>query len=335
MKKLIENYRNRPGEHCASTALRNLLWHYCALDLPEAVVFGLGSGLDLLLLENETFRPAFMIFGRSPTLEADLGPALGVDYREQTEPDDARAWEVVRQEVIEGRPTMLSGDALYLTYRDFKVHFPAHRFVLVGFDDEAETAYIADRLDVAPQPCTYEALRLSRNPPGFLSTYNLWGKFHDTQIRHSLPEAYEIAIDLNVRRMLDSEAGQSLPGMRVSRGLAGLRRLAEQLPIWFERDDLRELASYAASCIEKFGTGGGNFRNLYARFLDEGRKVVPHRVDIEAPELASQSAALWTELSARLYALSREPRATEAEPCRRIVENILALETRLVERLAR
>jgi hypothetical protein len=251
MKTRIYNYRNRPGEHCASTALRNLLWHYCDLDLPEAVVFGLGSGLDFLLLENET-----------------------------------------------------------------------------------ETAHVADRLDAEPQPCTYEALRLSRNPPAFLSTYNLWGKFHDTRVGRSLPEAYELAIALNAQRMLEGEAGLSLPGMRASRGIAGLRRFAEHLPAWFQRDDFEELATYAASCIEKFGTGGGNFRTLYAGFLRQARATVPHLVDEEAPQLAARSSAKWTELSSRLRELGREHSEADAAPCQRMVGEILALETQLFERLA-
>jgi hypothetical protein len=334
MKAMIHSYRNRPGEHCASTALRNLLCHYCDLDLPEAVVFGLGSGLDFLLLENETFRPALMLFGRSPTLEPDVAAALAVDYCEQAEKDNDRAWAIVRDEVAEGRPTMLSGDAFYLTYRDFKVHFPAHRFVLVGFDDETQTAYVADRLDTEPQPCAYEALRLSRNPPAFLSTYNLWGKFHDTRVARTLPEAYEIALALNAQRMLEGEEGLSLPGLRASRGLAGLRRFVEQLPTWFEREDCDDLTSYAASCIEKFGTGGGNFRTLYAGFLREARATVPHLVDEEAPELAARSSAKWSELAGSLREAARDRRGADTMRYQRLLDEILALETRLFERLA-
>jgi len=85
-----------------------------------------GPGLD----------PGAVLFGRTMTMEKDLGAHLGVDYRERPEPDDEKAWLVVREEVLAGRPTMLSGDILYLDYRDYKVHFPGHRFVLVGFDDD-------------------------------------------------------------------------------------------------------------------------------------------------------------------------------------------------------
>ena len=111
------------------------------------------------------------------------------------EPDDAEAWELVRQEVLAGRPTMLSGDIFYLDYREYKVHFPGHRFVLVGFDDEREIAFIADRINVEPEACSYPALFASRNPPEGISTHNLWGRFHGSEPTRSLEEAAAWAIE--------------------------------------------------------------------------------------------------------------------------------------------
>lgn len=339
MKAMIHDYRNRPGEHCGSTAMRNLIQHYCGLDLPEAVVFGLGSGLDFLLLESEKIEPALLLFGRSVSMETDLAAALGIDYRERPEADDDEAWQRVRAEVAQGRPTMLSGDAYYLTYRDFRVHFPSHRFVLLGFDDAEQVAIVADRLDPEPQRCSYRALRLSRNPPSFISTRNLWGKFHDTRVGRSMEAAYASAIQANARRMLGSEASgpspsEANPDLQFSRGLSGLSELARQLPEWPRRDDLELLASYASQCIEKFGTGGGNFRTLYAAFLHEARAVVPSLVDTEAPDLAARSSARWTELSRYLKELGVSRSPDVAARCRDAVTEILALETRLFESLA-
>ncbi len=340
MKAMIHGYENRPGEHCGSTSLRNLIQHYCGLDLSEPVVFGLGSGVDFMMLEHEKYRPATMIFGRSSSLEPYIVEALAIDYREQAEPDDARAWEVVRDEVLAGRPTMLSGDALYLTYRDFKVHFPAHRFVLLGFDDDAEIAFVADRLDVEPQSCSYESLRLSRNPPDFMSTLNLWGKFHGREVGRALPEAFALAIERCALRMLgEGRAGEESPmqgesSIRAVGGLAGLAAFARDLPGWAQRDDVEELASYASSCIEKFGTGGGNFRGLYADFLRAARTVVPHLVDDEAADLMARSASKWTELSLHLWELSKTRQPGLADQAADAAADILELETRLFDTLA-
>jgi hypothetical protein len=315
VKTLIESYRNHPGEHCGSVAMRGLLEHYCGLELPEPAVFGLGAGLDCGYLSGSGLDPAAVVFGRTVSMEMDVGRSLGVDYREQPEDDDARAWEVVREEVLAGRPTMLSGDILYLDYREYKVHFPGHRFVLVGFDDEIQKAYIADRINVAPEACSYGALFTSRNPPEGISTHNLWGKFHGTEMAHGLEEACRIAISLCARRMLGEES--SFPAdfggkgdTRAVTGIAGIRQLALDLPSWEGREDAAWLASYNSRCIEKFGNGGGNFRRLYAGFLAWAHELDSGLIDAKAPALATKAADGWTALAATLAATTEEGAAS-------------------------
>jgi len=144
----IEDYRNLPGEHCGSTAMRNLLFHYCGLELTEAEVFGIGSGIDFMLLESASNDPAVFTFGRGPSLETDVAAAFGIDYRETPEPDDAIAWELVRAEVAAGNPTMLSGDAYYLDYRDFGVHFPSRTSAAVMIVNGRGCSPVASRQNV-------------------------------------------------------------------------------------------------------------------------------------------------------------------------------------------
>jgi len=340
MKTFIDGYRNIPGEHCGSTAMRSLLYHYFDIDLPEAAVFGLGAGVDCVLLSSAGMDPAVVVFGRSLNMESDLGLALGIDYREQTETDDAEAWEQVRQEVLAGRPTMLSGDIFYLDYREFKVHFPGHRFVLVGFDDERETAFIADRINVEPEACSYAALFKSRNPPEGISTHNLWGRFHGSEPTRSLEEAAAWAIDRCSRRMLGREATTAnllseSPDLKIASGIAGIRSLAESLEGWGSRDDAKWLASYNARCIEKFGNGGGNFRRLYAGFLDWAREVDPALVPAQASDLAWRAADGWTALSQILAVTSEDD--VPADCWRRAADaarGIARIETELFESLA-
>ncbi len=338
MRVVIEGYENRTGEHCGSIAMRNLLQHYCHLDLSESMVFGLGAGVDLLLIEGHDFDPAVLFFGRSTSLEVDAAGALGVEYVERVELDDDRAWEVVRDEVCAKRPTMLSGDIFYLDYRDYKVHFPAHRFVLLGFDDARREAYVADRVDPEPQTCSYGALRASRNPRGFFSTYNLWGRFENSTVRHTLEEACARAIEKAARRMLGRSGGELPalpdPAMRVTQGLAGLEAFAKQLPDWPDREDCEGLASYTSQCLEKWGNGGGNFRNLYAAFLSEAREIAPALVDAEAPGLASRASEQWTALSSQLWELGKTRSADALAGCRRALDALRGLEAQLFERLA-
>jgi len=347
-RQMIASYRNVPGRHCGSTAMRNLIQHYCGLELSEAEVFGLGSGIGFALLEADRYDPGVMLFGRSATMEVDVADALGLRYTEQTEADDRRAWQLVRDEVLAGRPTMLSGDALYLDYRDFKVHFPAHRFVLVGFDDDVRTAFVADRIDVEPQPCAYDALAASRNPKDFISTCNLWGRFHDGTVGRSLRDAFAIAVGRAATRMLERSdlamAGDEATGIagavRVTTGIAGLDRLAEFLPEYLARPSGHAFARYAGACIETFGTGGGNFRLMYAEFLETACVRGYGAVAPADVETVRASARAWTALANQLRAFAggespaSDAASHEGETMVAIVREIRELEARVFERLA-
>jgi butirosin biosynthesis protein H-like/uncharacterized protein DUF4872 len=316
MKTLITNYRNLTGEHCGSTATRNLLYHYCGLELSESVIFGLGAGIESMFIKIDALDPAISIFGRSISMEADALGALGIDYREQPEFDNQKAWEDVRKEVIAGRPTMLTGDIFFLDYRNYKVRFPAHRFVLVGFDDEQEIAYVADRVDPEPQACSFKALTESRNPATGITTFNLWGKFYDTTPANSFEQAAVRGLLTCTARMTGNDTSQADllksvtgNGAVIITGIDGLSEFAKDLTSWHKREDAASLALYNAQCIEKFGTGGGNFRNLYTGFLKWASEKVPDIVNTSHTELSDASAHSWTHLAALLQTASGNPEA--------------------------
>jgi hypothetical protein len=315
MKTMIDGYTSYPGEHCGSVAMRGLLHHYCGLDLPEPAVFGLGSGAATVYLSGPGLDPSAMLFGRTLHMEQDLAANLEIDYRERPESDDDEAWQIVREEVLAGRPTMLSGDIFYLDYREYKVHFPGHRFVLLGFDDDVEKVFIADRIRPEPEACSYGALITSRNPPEGMSTNNLWGRFHETTVGRELGDAARCAISKCANAMLADEPPASdspdaptmlAAGMNIATGVRGARVFAEDLRSWPTRKDASWIASYNASCIEKFGNGGGNFRRLYAGFLSWARDLDPRLVPESAPDLAIEAADRWTAVSNSLFQASRD-----------------------------
>jgi hypothetical protein len=283
-----------------------------------------------------------MLFGRSITMEQDLGKALGLDYRECTEADDDQAWQRVRQQVMDGKPTMLSGDIFYLDYRQFKVHFPGHRFVLLGFDDESQQVYVADRTEAATQLCSMGALRLSRNPPVGLSTANLWGEFQSSRVGHSLPDACALALSTTVRRMLGSDQSQvnwiKLSARKepatLAGGLAGIALLAQQLPYWQSHVDAAGYAGYMVNAITRFGTGGALFRNLYCEFMEWARVQRPDLVPVGCVELARRSAAHWDGLSATMQQLAGNAASVAAwEVARQQLEDVHTVEIELFNRL--
>ena len=309
MRKVIDDYRIHPGEHCGSASMRGLLEFYCGLELSEPAVFGLAAGLGsgfLDLRQVPDMGYAVAIFGRTATLEVDLGRHLGIDYREQTEEDDDHAWEVVREEVIAGRPTMLAGDILYLDYRDYKVNFPSHRFVLLGFDDEREEVYIGDRIRDEVETCSLAAVKISRNAPTPMTDQNRWGRFHGTEVGNDLRTAAESAIRECATWMLGRGEGEPISGAIL--GVDGNRAYADALPGVAALPNAQETASFNAPLLEKFGNGGGNFRRLYAGFLSWVRNDVDAALVPEsAPGLCTAAADEWTAASGQLLLARDNP----------------------------
>ena len=83
------------------------------------------------------------------------------------------------------------------------------------------------------------------------------------------------------------------PEFREFSGLDAVHRLAAEAGSWPEAaEDWKWCARFGYQVIERRGTGGGCFRLMYSRFLEEAGRA-------EAP-LAAEAAARWTELAARL-----------------------------------
>jgi hypothetical protein len=122
--------------------------------------------------------------------------------------------------------------------------------------------------------------------------FTVAGEISPQRLRESAPAAIERA----ARGMLEPE----YPGFS---GLDAVRRLAEEVGAWPETaEDWQWCARFGYQVIERRGTGGGAFRAMYSRFLDEvGRPG-------EA-ELAAAAAAAWTELAAALGAASESDEA--------------------------
>ena len=103
-------------------------------------------------------------------------------------------------------------------------------------------------------------------------------------------EASARAIERNAEQMLDPPLGDY-------EGLPALRRFAAEVGDWPQQvEDWRWCARFCYQVIERRGTGGGNFRLMYSRFLEEaGSRGAP---------LAAEAAASWTALAAALLAAS-------------------------------
>jgi hypothetical protein len=290
--RMVAGYRHRPGNHCGSTALRNLLAHH-GVEISEEMALGLGAGVSFYYVEIDGQSPSRFTNGRVARLEEQFVELTGAPIRLDTFEAPEASWEAARATVDAGRSAILLTDLYYLDHYGSSARFPGHAVVLAGYD--AEVAYLSDTSFEDLQTTRLENLARARH--GSHPAFPLEGHML------TVPEGVEIgdvreaaarAIERNARQMIEPPLGDY-------EGLPALRRFAAEVGEWPQRlEDWQWCARFCYQVIERRGTGGGNFRLMYSGFLAE--------VGREQAGLAARAAAGWTSLAAALEEASRSER---------------------------
>jgi hypothetical protein len=287
----VPGYAHTPGHHCGSTALRNLLAFH-GVEISEEMAFGLGAGACFYYVALEQASPTRWFNGRTARLEENFDALTGGALELRTfEREDDGAWEAARAEVDAGRPVLLLTDLYYLDHYGNSAHFPGHAVVLAGYDEEA--AHLSDTGFEELQTTRLENLdraRHSEHPAYPLAghMFTVTGEVSSGRIAEAIPAAIERAAQAMVE-----------PEFRDFSGLDAVRRLASEAGSWPEAaEDWQWCARFGYQVIERRGTGGGAFRLMYSRFLEEAGRP-------EAP-LAAEAAAAWTDLAGAFHAASEE-----------------------------
>jgi Butirosin biosynthesis protein H, N-terminal/Domain of unknown function (DUF4872) len=289
----VPGYVHTPGNHCGSTALRNLLAFH-GIEISEEMAFGLGAGACFYYLTLEDASPTRWFNGRTARLEESFRDLTGTALEMRTfEEGDGDAWEVARAEVDAGNPALLLTDLYFLDHYGNSAHFPGHAVVLAGYDEDV--AQLSDTGFEELQTTRLENLDKARHSGH--PAYPLEGHMFTVGAavdRAALGAAVPRAIAKAAQEMVEPTWGEFA-------GLPAVERLAAEAGSWPEAaEDWQWCARFAYQVIERRGTGGGAFRLMYSRFLDEAGR----------PEasLAAEAAARWTEL-AEAFRLASESEA--------------------------
>lgn len=298
---VVADYVHRTGEHCASTALRNILAHQ-GTKLSEGMVFGLASGLGFFYVASDAVSPTRMFHGRTATLEDDLGRNTGLPIVDRPLEDDDEAFRLLRERIDAGQPVMVSTDTFYLGYHATSSHFPGHRCVVVGYDDASRNVYIADRKFDELKVCSYDELRDARNAPDYpMSSHNQFGDVSGPlRLERPLGEAAIDALRRNARAMLGLDGEGGLPGVQAVTGVAGIRALADELPQWHALSDWSWASRFGYQVVIRRGAAGTFFRSLEADFLREAAEHVPGLAEAVPASEMDTIADRWCALAAVL-----------------------------------
>ena len=318
----VPGFTHVPGNHCGSTALRNLLAFH-GVEISEETAFGLGAGAGFYYLALDDTSPSRWFNGRTARLEESFRELTGaaLEMRTFAEEDGVAAWDAARAEVDGGNPTLLLTDIYYLDHYGNSAHFPGHAVVLAGYD--AEVAHLSDTGFEELQTTRLENLARARHSGH--PAYPLEG--HMFTVGEAIDRA---ALEAAVPRAIERAASEMLePPFGEFGGVPALERLAAEAGSWPEAvEDWQWCARFAYQVIERRGTGGGCFRLMYSRFLEEAGRD-------EAP-LAAEAAARWTELAEAFRVASEddEPRPELWHAVGAGAERVLSAERRLWTALA-
>lgn len=289
---VIDGFDHTPGAHCGSTSLRDLSDYY-GWGFDEPACFGLGAGLGFSYSER-TESPRRSFVGRSPWLETAFFEYLDIDH-EVRAADWGTAWPSITAHLDDGDPVMLFVDLYYLDYYDTDTHFGPHSLLAVGHGDDTVTLADSEFADLQELPLErVEAAMTS----GHLPVKNRYLVVTDPTIRASTADAVEEAIPGAFRAMIDPDDAPREPGGSSTYGIEAEYAFAAGLPEWADLPDASWCARFAYQTIERRGTGGGAFRQLYADFLETADEFVS--LPPSAPERMGGIADAWTALSEAL-----------------------------------
>ena len=277
--KPIPGFRALDGCHCITSSLARVFSH-AGHPLSEEMLLGLGAGMGFVYWRMKfAGQESVFVGGRSnlKNFSADLGRRTGTVIREKQTSSSPKAEAELLRALAANQPVMLGGDMGMLPWFDFPMeyHFGGHTFVACGYDGH-DTILCSDVDQKASgikkgffAPISREQLCKARGstfkpfPPK-----NLWFEFDFAGFHAPRPDDIVAAI----RQMIDAELNPPIKNF----GVRGMRHTADEILKWpdqFSNHSLRMQLFNLYIFIEIGGTGGGCFRPMYARFLNEAAVI--------------------------------------------------------------
>ncbi|MFA1819289.1 BtrH N-terminal domain-containing protein [Virgibacillus oceani] len=286
---LIKNFSPFTGQHCETTATGSLL-KSLGIEMSEAMLFGIGEGLGYIYWDMKNMDFPF-IGGRvkPDLLTRNIVNNLNLQMEVKETSSKNKAWENVKQNIDKGMIVGLKLDSYYLDYFTNKVHFAGHYVAMYRYDDSF--AYLVDTKQQGGMVKTsLENLALARNEKGPMSSKNL---SYTIKKKEDIPNLKDVIIKAIKNNALD----YMNPPIK-NLGYKGIKKTSVEIKKWFERsENIEDDLVLAATLMERGGTGGSLFRNMYRDFLKECLSIVDHAPLQNGYNLFTEIAPMWEEVS--------------------------------------
>jgi len=295
---MLEGLKPFVGKHCETTALKRAL-DYHGLSLSEEMLFGLGGGVGFIYWYVKTMPAPFVgtRYGKSPGFLVNICRRIGVEVDVLETAGARRGYEELKALLQAGEPAVIYGDMAYLPYFALPevAHFGGHVFVVFGLDEAKDEVFIYDRgrNPVKVSIADLARARSSKYQP-FPPKHRLLKMKYPVKVK-DLGDGIEESIRECCRNML-------APPIK-NIGLAGMEKWAQLIMGWPKRFKGAGLLGALVNgfiYIETGGTGGGAFRPMYTRFLEESSDVIGEPALAEIAVMMAQSARVWNEIAVGL-----------------------------------
>lgn len=277
------------GQHCETTATGTLL-KQIGIELSEPMLFGLGEGLSFIFWNMKTMSHPF-IGGRvkPDLLTENIARNLSLELKATESSSSIKAWHGIKEFVDSNKIVGLKLDCYYLDYFSKPFHFAGHYVAFYGYD--SEFAYLVDTKQQGTRvQTTLTSLARARSEKGPMASRNLFYTVANKSKLPNLSKAIRAAIKNNSREYLRP------PISNIS--YKGIQKTSNELVKWFDRSkDIKGEFSQMAMLMEKAGTGGSLFRNLYRDFLIESSQILNEPEVKKAAASFREIAILWKEIA--------------------------------------
>jgi hypothetical protein len=277
------------GQHCETTATGTLL-NQIGLELSEPMLFGLGEGLGFVYWNSKQMSFPFLGGRVKPDqLTKNLTKNLGLIYIPTETSSVKKAWDNVRTSIDNGQVVGLKLDSYYLEYFTNPIHFAGHYVAIYDFDDQF--AYLIDTQQQGGFVQTsLESLSRARNATGPMASRNLSYTIEQPNDVFSLKDAVLEAIRNNSNQFCNPPISNL--------GYQGIKKAAIELKKHFNvTSNLEHDFCTLSMVMEKAGTGGALFRNLYRDFLHECYNMTGLKLLEVAGNEYKKIALKWTIIS--------------------------------------
>lgn len=286
---ILDNIKPFEGQHCETTATGTLL-RQLGIELSEPMLFGLGEGLGFIFWNMKTMNFPF-IGGRvkPDELTINIAKNLSLELTVKETSSQQKAWDNVKELINNGQVVGLKLDCFHLDYFSKPFHFAGHYAALYGYDEN--DAFL---VDTKPQggkvKTSLKSLALARAEKGPMSSKNLYYTIQKTGRKFDAKKAIVTAIRNNATDYLNPPISNI--------GYKGILKASSEIVKWFKTSKSVETDfKTTAMLMEKAGTGGALFRNLYRDFLKESYDLLKLDKLKAGYEGFVEIAKLWTSVS--------------------------------------